>query len=223
MGVRFTPQICRGLFFSIGALSLSAADPSPSTPFLQVDFGTKTSPVQAGFLAAKASVGHQEGPFTYEFSGYKTDVTASGSITVTIAGGSKLASTEKLCARDRQEALPKGAAGVGDLYRDFLTGPSSLTVGISGLKPETTCIVTVYCFDKNRPLSMEVADYSNGSRGAVVLIIPAGKQIVNGAVVGGEKSAPVQAKVSDSGQLVFRITSLEGGSAAINALSISAK
>jgi hypothetical protein len=205
------------------ALSLSAAEPSSPASFFQVDFGTKASPVQAGFVAAKAGVGHQEGPFTYEFSGYKTDVTASGSITVTVAGGSNLASTEKLCARDREETLPKGEIGVGDLYRDFLTGPSSLTVGLSGLKPAAVYTVTFYCFDKNRPLSMEVADYSKGQRGAVVLIIPDGRQVVNGAVVGGEKNATLQAKVSDSGQLVFRITSLEGGSAAINALSIAAK
>jgi hypothetical protein len=219
--VQFTPPICCG--FLLLALSLSAATPSSPASFLQVDFGTKVSPVQAGFVAAKASVGHQEGPFTYEFEGYKTDVTASGSITITVAGGSSLASTEKLCARDREETLPKGEAGVGDLYRDFLTGPSSLTVGISGLKPAAAYTVTFYCFDKNRPLPMEIADYSKGLRGASILVIPDGRQVIAGAVVGGEKNAALQAKASASGQLVFRITSIEGGSAAINALAISAK
>lgn len=220
-GVQFTPQICFGLF--VCALSLSAAGSSSPASFLQVDFGTNGSPVQAGFVAAKASVGHKEGPFTYEFDGYKTDVTASGSITVTVAGGSSVGSTEKLCARDREEALPKGELTMGDLYRDFLTGPSSLTIAISGLKPAAVHTVTFYCFDKNRPLSMEIADYSKGVRGASILVVPDGRQVIAGAVVGGEKNATLQAKATASGQLVFRITSMEGGSAVINALTLSSK
>ncbi len=211
--MKFTSTICLWIFPL--ACSLSAQ------PFLQVDFGVRTSPVQSGFVVAKASAAQVEGPLVYEFEGYPETI-ATGTITLTLAGGKNLASTSRLCARDRGPIPPVGKFNQGDLYRDFISGTSTITLGISGLKPGTFHEVRFYAFDKNRDQTMEIVNHSDGARGPKASISWKKDQPFTETTGNDIHTATLQAKVPPSGELVFRVTSVGGGNAVINAIALSA-
>ncbi|MDR1282965.1 MAG: hypothetical protein LBK99_19405, partial [Opitutaceae bacterium] len=200
----------------------SAGAAQQARPFLQVDFGARTSPVQDGFVAARASVAQVEGPLVYEFEGYPETI-ATGTITLTLAAGrNSLASTGRLCARDRGPIPPEGKFNQGDLYRDFISGPSTITLGISGLKPGSLHEVRFYTFDKNRDQTMEIVNHSDGARGPKASVAWKKDQPFTETTANDIHTATLQAKAPSSGTLVFRVTSIGGGNAVINAIALSA-
>jgi hypothetical protein len=219
--MQFTPQICLGLFMCV--LSLSAAEPSSPAPFLQVDFGTKSSPVQSKFVAAKAGVGQVKGPLVYEFEGYDKKTAAAGLIAVTVAGGGTIDSIDSLCAREREDAPFSTRSRQDDVYRDFIAGPSIMTVGISGLNPNRVYEVAFYAFDKVRAQTMKIEDFTSGVRGKAEAAISYSEKTSAADADAGALCVTLRTKVPASGSITFRITSVGGGSAVINGLELSTR
>lgn len=202
------PLLC--LLFSFPVVPIFANTPAEPAPLLRLDFGTKSSPVQSGFVAAKAGVGSENGPLVYDFDGYDKKNTADGLITVTIAGNTP----GTLCARDRGDMPFATRSKEDDLYRDFIAGPSSMTVGISGLKPGGLYEVTFYAFDKVRAQTMEIENITDRVRGSEA-DISYGKKTSAADADAGALRATLRARVPASGTITFRVTSVEGYSSAI--------
>lgn len=210
-------------YFGITLFALAAfAEELPEAdPFLKVDFGLKVSPVQEGWVAAKTEAGKVTGPLIYEFDGYRSDATIAGKIILTVAGGDRLTSGQYLCARDRGRVQAEGDDfPLMDLYRDFITGPSSITIGISGLKPGATQTLRVYSYDQDREQSVEVKNVSDsghlsGGEGSLKFIAVAKTSAETAHI------AALRMVIPSSGQIIFRVKTLTGGSAVINGLSLS--
>lgn len=214
--MKVIPCICSLILITTTAL----AAPLPTAQgTINFDFGPKNNPVQTGFTAVTASVAHVEGPFVYEFKGNPSSAT-SGDVTLTLSEGKTLDSHEKMCARDRGEVAGGKDFKLGDLYRDFITGPSTISIGVEGLFVGATYKVTVYCFDMQNSQTMQFSDYSTGKVGDRVRIEYNKNQPV-GSLEEAVKIGTIRVTVPTSGRLLLTVQALTGGSAVINGLTFS--
>jgi len=189
-------------------LVLLGAGPALSAPLLGVDFGTSTpSPVETGFQGFGASTGGSTGPLTATYTGLDT-AQSSGSVALTLATGNTLAGTGTLTARDRtgnSTLVDQGSFTYAELYRDVInSNNSALSLGLSGLNPNTTYTVKFFIYDDLATKTITFTDFTSGAAGTSGSVsFAAGYQFSSST--SNDQFATLLTVTSDiAGKLVFR-------------------
>lgn len=213
-----------GGLLGLAAICLFSGTPQlQAAPLLAIDFnaGTAQSPTEDGFQPfADVSNANQTGPVTGTFTGLDS-VLSSGTVAVTVAAGTSPTSTGTLTSRDRPTmAGPEFPSYY--LYRDFVTTSSGpITLGINGLAASRSYQVKFYLYDNSNSRSFTITNYTTGSAGTTTNHSWTAGYAFSASTSPDVFAITQTATSSAAGELVFRITRIDGtNTALLSGLSI---
>ena len=150
--------------FMLGAASTEASPVPRAGSILNVDFGTTDLGMgEQGFNTFKVLSSGSAGPLTKNFGAYT--VTVANGATVNSIG--QLISTATLLSRDRLAPLSdSGSFTYNNLYRDMITGATTLVTQISGLSPNTPYTIVFHAYDNNNPGNVTFTNITGATPGS---------------------------------------------------------